>query len=292
MSVVGNENNLGAPPFIASVRHPIGMRGARPPHLILGVKHGGLGDHLQLSTIPELAHNQEKLPTYFFRGSDFRNEEIRELVWGSNPFVLGETDESPNAGSMIIEPKLNFTGNWISNWEYLHGLKPEGSFPKIYYGPSTITGLADVVVVDLTSITLNHQATGYGYNPGTVLERVQQLASIDPGVTFAQVCFTRNLNKHGRIYDVRIPGLEQLNVESLTHYADVLASVKGLIGLHSGAIGLASSVRGKGNTPYVKCLMSNNSYFHPRSQLGKVHMYPNVEYEPLGVSRRFQSREG
>ena len=48
-----------------------------------------------------------------------------------------------------IEVK-NHTRNWISNWEYLHGLEPTNIRPKIYYEPNKIPGLGETILVDLS----------------------------------------------------------------------------------------------------------------------------------------------
>ena len=52
--------------------------------------HGGLGDCLQFSTLPEQFSKQQGRDTYVLDESHFRNKEIYDLVWGCNPYIKGE----------------------------------------------------------------------------------------------------------------------------------------------------------------------------------------------------------
>ena len=55
------------------------------------------------------------------------------------------------------------TGNWISNWERLHGLEPTNTRPKIYYEPQKVDGLSDTILVDLSNISISHDGKVLGY---------------------------------------------------------------------------------------------------------------------------------
>ena len=52
--------------------------------------HGGLGDALQFSTLPEEFSKQQDRKTYIVADAPFRNEGIYDLVWDKNPYVLGK----------------------------------------------------------------------------------------------------------------------------------------------------------------------------------------------------------
>ena len=52
--------------------------------------HGGLGDALQFSTLPEEFGKQQGRKTYIVADAPFRNEGIYDLVWDKNPYVLGK----------------------------------------------------------------------------------------------------------------------------------------------------------------------------------------------------------
>ena len=54
--------------------------------------HGGLGDSLQFSTLPEEFAKQKGRKTYIVPDAPFRNQEIYDLVWGKNPYVLGKKE--------------------------------------------------------------------------------------------------------------------------------------------------------------------------------------------------------
>ena len=67
--------------------------------VFLKAYHGGLGDALQFSTLPEEFYKQEGRKTYIVEDAPFRNQEIYDLVWGKNPYVLGKKE-----------------GEWIEYW--------------------------------------------------------------------------------------------------------------------------------------------------------------------------------
>ena len=100
-------------------------------------------------------------------------------MWGENPYIKGVMEGERTAGDLESIEVKNHTGNWISNWEYLHGLEPTNIRPKIYYEPNKIPGLGETILVDL-SITINHNDTGYGYNLRNVPENVLRVTEEIP----------------------------------------------------------------------------------------------------------------
>ena len=90
--------------------------------VILSAWHGGLGDSLQFSTLPEEFHKQQGRDTYILENAPFRNPEIYDLVWGENPYVKGKKSGTRNAGDIPEIPyqewvaEGNGTGKAISNW--------------------------------------------------------------------------------------------------------------------------------------------------------------------------------
>ena len=48
--------------------------------VILAAFHGGLGDNLQFSTLPEEFYKQQGRDTYISSQASFRNQEIYDLV--------------------------------------------------------------------------------------------------------------------------------------------------------------------------------------------------------------------
>ena len=69
---------------------------------IININFGGLGDHLQFSTLPEefFKKFKKKVKIYIFENSSFRNKEIYDLVWKKNPFVIGMSKLKPNSGHL------------------------------------------------------------------------------------------------------------------------------------------------------------------------------------------------
>ena len=124
--------------------------------------HGGLGDALQFSTLPEEFLKQQDRKTYIVADAPFRNEGIYDLVWDKNPYVLGKKFGEWNAGDLPSIPyredgflEENGTRNMISNWEKFHGLQPTNKYPKIYYEPEKNEDVKNLFIVDFTSTTVS-----------------------------------------------------------------------------------------------------------------------------------------
>ena len=66
--------------------------------------HGGLGDALQFSTLPEEFEKQQGRKTYIVADAPFRNEGIYDLVWDKNPYVHGKKFGEWNAGDLPSIP--------------------------------------------------------------------------------------------------------------------------------------------------------------------------------------------
>ena len=74
--------------------------------VLIKAYHGGLGDCLQFSTLPEQFSKQQGRDTYVLDESNFRNKEIYDLVWGCNPYIKGVKSGHWNAGDI---PEIRFT---------------------------------------------------------------------------------------------------------------------------------------------------------------------------------------
>ena len=122
----------------------------------LAAYFGGLGDSLQFSTLPEEFYKQQGKETYIWADAPFRNQEIYDLVWGKNPYVKGRKSGPRTAGDLLEYGNRKKTGDWIKDWESVHGLEPVNSLPKIYYKPEKVEGFEDTILVDFTSISIDH----------------------------------------------------------------------------------------------------------------------------------------
>ena len=242
--------------------------------VILGAYFGGLGDSLQFSTLPEEFYKQQGRETYLADGSNFRNKEIYDLVWGKNPYIKGVMEGERTAGDLESIEVKNHTGNWISNWEYLHGLEPTNIRPKIYYEPSHIDGLSDTILVDLSSVTINHADTGYGYNLEKVEKTYQEVRKNNPDKRFVGVRFTQDVDSSK--YEPKVD--ETIDVESIYHYCDLMNSVYGICCFYSGSMALAAAVQRFNPDLRILTITSPSVYNSSRTQDLGIFYFDYVEY--------------
>lgn len=91
--------------------------------------HGGLGDELQFTLLPELAFAETGTRTALYDGPDVRpprNSEILDFVWGANPFITGKTRNWTLGDRPGIKYE-NLTGTFLKNWSAIHGFKAEAA---------------------------------------------------------------------------------------------------------------------------------------------------------------------
>lgn len=244
--------------------------------VILSAYHGGLGDNLQFSTLPEEFFKQHGRKTYIKGDTSFRNKEIYELVWEHNPYVLGVKDGQWNAGDtpdMVVE---NHTGNWISNWEYLHGLTPTNTRPKIYYEPKKISGYENTVLVDLSSITINHNNVDYGYDLEKVKQTYEELKEEYPDKRFVQVEFVNDLGDDIKKY---YPDCDdKILINSIFEYCDLMNSCFGICCFYSGSMVLATAIQRFNKDLKVLCITSPSVYNSDRTQKLGIFYFDFVDY--------------
>ena len=120
--------------------------------IILSAYYPGLGDNLQFSTLPELYSNKGH-DVYIESSAQFRNEEIYDFVWSTNPFIKGRKAGEREAGDIAERKLKRRTGSLIRDWEIAHGFEGTNDYPKIYHTPTHISGLQDCMLIDVTSIS-------------------------------------------------------------------------------------------------------------------------------------------
>ena len=218
--------------------------------------HGGLGDALQFSTLPEEFYKQQGRETYLLDGASFRNKEIYDLVWGCNPYIKGVMDGEWNAGDLPEFDVRNNTGNWISNWEYIHGLKPVNTRPKIYYKPKFIDGLNDCVIVDLSSITLKHD--GSEYDTDQLNRSYLEFKNKNSDKRFISVNFNKGLVGDINQYSPECDST--IGIESIYHYCDIMYSAHSIFCLHSGAVVLAAAIQRYNKDLSINCAVYPTLY--------------------------------
>ena len=237
--------------------------------------HGGLGDALQFSTLPEEFSKQQKRKTYIVADAPFRNEGIYDLVWEKNPFVHGKKFGDWNAGDLPSIPYRqdgfldeNGTGNMIPNWEKFHGLKPTNKYPKVYYEPEKEKDVKDLIIVDFTSTTVND-------NKEEVVKCLNQIRNEYPdrkfvSVSFADIVPTRDLSD-----DIKFDGY--IEVENIFRYCDLISSVYGYVSLHSGGTHLSSALKQYSSNLKSICILSKE-WYNEHEVLDNHFLFDNIEY--------------
>lgn len=233
--------------------------------------HGGLGDNLQLSTLPEQFYKQQGRESYLWSGVKFRNNNIKQLVWDFNPYVKKIIKEGDwNAGDL---PDLNYSnvaGDHIANIEQLHGLKPTNKYPKVYYKPLTMVGYSDVFLVDFTSISIN-------YPVDKLMKKLDEIRETYPNKRFLEVTFSQNLNNQGKLNKYEM-NLEKLVVNNIFEYCDYICSSYGMVALSSGASHLSSALMEYHHTLKSICIMED-SWYNRHMDIGKLFIFDNIEYQ-------------
>jgi hypothetical protein len=235
---------------------------------IIFVNHGGLGDNLQFSTLPEGFKLEKGQDTYIHVNSEFRNPEIYELVWGSNPYVLGRSDLPPNAGSPRHGPPTQNIG--IKGWEELHGITPNDGYPKIYKKIEKYDGYDDVILVDVSCKT--HYQSG-SYSEGIINKELNKLKEIYFNKKLIAVKISENIANTSNYYSYKHE-FEEIKINNLIHYYDLMGSVFGTITIHSGAYVMASTIKNmyRPNMNNV-CIIPKKDY-----HIGSIYCYDNAEY--------------
>jgi len=224
--------------------------------------HGGLGDELQFSTLPEMLVRQGHSVSLYTGGEvrAARNQEILDFVWGKNPFVTGSSSRAWTIGDTPTRGYANRHNDFIMNWEDLHGLPPTNSLPKIYYAPKNIPGLAGLV--DLSAIS-------HKYNPELVREAVRELMK-KSGLPFRQIRSAHQTNC------IVLPDIEFIDITGLEAAADAICSCHQFISLSSGLHALGAAVRRINPDFLHTCLIPNHAaewVFESRK-----FVFPAIEY--------------
>ena len=235
--------------------------------VILSAFHGGLGDNLQFSTLPEEFYKQQGRETYIWSQASFRNSEIYDLVWGHNPYVKGIKDGIWTAGDTPEIGHKTLISDCIMNWEALHGLEPTNKYPKIYYKPKKIYGFHNILLVDLSSISIT-------YDSKEILELYNTIKKLHKDMMFFGVEFTNKI-KDATIIEPDVDN--KILIEDIFTYVDLMYSSFGVVSLHSGQNHLASAIKNQYNKDLkVYCLMDDVEYVRQKKKA--IFVFDNVTY--------------
>ena len=237
--------------------------------------HGGLGDALQFSTLPEEFSKQQGRKTYILENAHFRNTGIYDLVWGKNPFVVGKKNGVWNAGDLPEIPyrkegflEVNGTGYMIPNWEKFNGLQPTNKYPKVYYEPEKDKGVKDLFIVDFTSTTVSD-------NKKDVIKCLEQIRNQYPDRKFVSVSFKDITPPKDLSDDIKFDGY--IEVENIFRYCDLISSVYGYVSLHSGGTHLSSALKEYSPNLNSICILSKE-WYNEHKVLDNHFLFDNIKY--------------
>ncbi len=200
---------------------------------------GGLGDHLQHSTLPRLFSSINK-KVFISTKCKFSNEEIKELVWERNPYVSGFSDMTPNIGmecSAVQKKAIKIwqkTSNSISNIEAAHGFdRVPFSKPEIHYKPNKIYKVEKSLIFDCNAST-NHE---YSNKKEALLEIIKNKFP-EHTIHFIKSKKLSYSEEKDSINDQKT-----IYVDSIFEYCDYIFSCDVFFCLLSGAHSLAQAIR-------------------------------------------------
>ena len=224
---------------------------------------GGLGDNLQHSWMPA-AFSKLGYSVYVSNEIPYRNPEIKQFVWGLNPFVDGFTDEPANCGDIPGVLYHDYGLGCIGNWQKVHGIEPTEKYPIVYYLPSWIQNISHKVLVDATSTS--------GQNIYES-EKIRKYLQDHYNKEEIEVCvFSDGIF----IPMLLLDGYTMRFVGSLNEYADLIHSCKKYVTLHAGGMVLASALKRNKNID-CDCLVT----FHPihiNAFNSKHYFFDNINY--------------
>jgi hypothetical protein len=235
----------------------------------LNAFHGGLGDWLQFSTLPEQLHKQFGSKTYITKDAAFRNEGIKELML-LNPFISGISGDSGdwNLGD-IPDHQSNLDNqdqNGVKLWERFFGLDPVSNCPKVYYDPKTNDDLKDTVLVSLSGVTRFVMSDAMKPIVDELIEKYQdkKVLMITHSDEIDHKTFD-NFHKDGTLL-----------IRSITDYCDALASCDVFISTHSGQSHLSSAMKRHNHNMESHCIVEESFLDIDRKR--GTHIYENVNY--------------
>lgn len=234
--------------------------------------HGGLGDQLMWSTLPEmltrLGHD-----VYLYDGPDvmpIRNAGIKELVWANNPFIRGVSSGPWNCGDLPGVPYVNSEKCFIMNAEKMMGLAPTNWLPKVYYEPK-VENLGSLKHCKYGGI-IELSAIHHKYNPMELLASVAQLISDRNDVEWCQIV------SPGQSNPLIYPYMPQLQIEDIFQLADTIANCRIFASCLSGQHSLAAAMQRINPHFEQYCFIPKGDFAGVMAS--KKFVYPNVEYLP------------
>lgn len=232
--------------------------------IVIHQSWGGLGDNLQFSTLPE-RFSEFGIQVLISATNVVRNQEIHDLVWGCNPYILGVSDRVPSAGEVRVGVMSKFPprDSFIERIEKAHGLEPRNRLPKIYYTPKIIPSMSNMIFIDLGSTSIVPEREKLQIYIGYIFQRFHYPL---------EDCRIVGFRNRVAGSPVMIDGVELISVDNIFEYCDILNSCKAFVTVHSGAMSLAAAIRGERSEPFI------HSYATTTQYNWRNYIYHNVDY--------------
>ena len=249
--------------------------------IIISQPWGGLGDNLQYSTLPEL-FSKKGYEVYISSNNKVRNNEIFNLVWKMNPYIKGICNDLPNAGECKNKfwPDVNKNEYSIHRIEISHGFEKNNFYPTIYYTPSIIENLNDIILIDLTGSSQVFEFYKYkefiDYFVPLLDEKIKNNNFRIKIAKFNNISISPIFNKIYEYLHTKITNITNLDINSLIDYSNIINSIDSLIIINSGINSLSASIKKDKSKPYILCY-NTWSHFTPQEIKG-CYNYKNIEY--------------
>jgi hypothetical protein len=230
---------------------------------------GGLGDNLQFTTLPRL-FNERGIDFYLSVQNTYRNPEIYDFCWKDNPYVRGIAKNGPNVGSLAPDLPHGVTDNIVSAAEIRHGFDGDGRYPEIYYEAEFLEEYKDKTIVDLSAHTLLKNNVGEFYDADKLFSLVGE--SVPDDALFVSFKNVNSLSLAGGFPFEQ----NELIIESIFQYANMIHSCKRYFCLYSGGNSMAAAVKYK-----CKSEVELNCFLHGTVQEHKdkgFFIFDNVNY--------------
>ena len=230
--------------------------------------HGGLGDWLQFSTLPEELYKQLGQKTYVINGASFRNNGIRDLVM-MNPYIAGISGDIRdwNCGD-IPDHQSHLDGqdhNGVKVWERFFDLEPVSISPKVYYEPIKIKELENTVVVAMNGVTR--------YLSDGMINILEDTLQGHKNKRVLRVIHDKEI-EHKEFDNFYHD--DTIVVGNIMEYCDLLASCETFISTHSGQSHLSSAMKHHNTKLNSVCIVEEDLFSVDRNR--GTHLYDNVSY--------------
>ncbi|HEY5220742.1 MAG TPA: hypothetical protein VIJ29_01145 [Candidatus Paceibacterota bacterium] len=210
--------------YYLSKKYQKELRSGKP--FIVRFEYGGLGDHLTWSSIPKLVYEKYGVKMGISKSSEFRSNNIREFVWGKNPYTYVSDEPGKSYGSS------NYGGETYNEInQRLFGV--EGELFNLYYAPKERPEVKNKTVCDFTFASAGVQ----GYEKQEFWDSLVTYLRSQKGQLML-ICREEN---DLISFVKKTLGLEVVYYHSIEELADLIHSAENRIFLGSGARSLAAA---------------------------------------------------